>query len=102
MITLSSWAMNSSVLSAYSPFEYLPGAEKSFPHLVGCIVFARVRDHRRSVKAPNQLSVKVIDNRVDVSFAESSVELLYQINILLLFHDGMAFPLLIVLEKPHR
>jgi hypothetical protein len=45
------------------------------------------------------LSGKVIDNRVDVSFAESYVEFLYQVDILLFLHWGIAFPLLIVARK---
>jgi len=34
---------------------------------------------------------KVVDYRVDVSFAESLIKLFYQVNILLLLQGGMPF-----------
>ena len=61
--------------------------------LSGVSVFAgvmRITEGASKRQTP-QLSGKAIDNRVDVSFAESSVELLYQIDILLLLHGGWPF-----------
>jgi hypothetical protein len=65
------------------------GLEKSRFHLVGSIVLADVGDNGRGVKSPTQLIGKVVDYRFDISFTESCIKLLYQINILLLLHWGV-------------
>ncbi len=64
------------------------GSEKAFFHLIGVVVFARVGYFLRAVKPPNQLIGQRIDYGVNVSLAESLVELFDQINVLLFLHKG--------------